>query len=257
MAILLLDFSNLAYLSFFNSLKVHKKKPEEVDASYNGHIDSFSAKIEKLLEKLSSEQTTPVFVLDQKPIHKYALYPEYKSNRKTLPFNPKPSLLGIIRYWGWRTIYSPDMEADDAIASFVARNFDDNKIVVVTSDKDIWQVNDHPNTSILNPVTLNFVTLDDLRESFSISNYSQIKLHKALWGDASDAVPNSAPRMQKYLLPVINKSNGELDDFYEKLKEERISNRCRELLDLNKAQIHINYELVRLQYSCKVINYQW
>ena len=59
------------------------------------------------------------------------------------------------------------MEADDAIATFVAQNCDDQKIVVVTTDKDLWQILDHPNTSILDPGSLEFVTEKLLKEKFN------------------------------------------------------------------------------------------
>ena len=255
----LIDFSNVAYLSFYGSLRANNIKPEECPEDYIGHIDSFKKKIDQIYQKGQqlSDQQTMVFVLDDKPTYRLSIYPEYKASRKKMTFSPKKALMDLIKFWNIKTVISPGNEADDIIATMVAEHSDDTKVGVVTTDKDIWQINTFLNTFVMNPQTLDIVTEENLRKDFEINHWSKIKLHKALFGDSSDNMPNNTPRMQRYLLQVINDSDGNLDTFYELLKSVKVSDRCEELLKKNKEAIKINYRLAKLRYNCDIKDYVW
>lgn len=254
----LIDFSNIAYLAFYHSLRMCGLKPEDVMEGYTEHIGSFKTKIEKIMNKCNSagEQLIPVFALDQFPKWKHDLYPEYKAGRTPLKFSPKKSLLKTIENWGWKIIYAEGMEADDVIATFVARNCDDSKITVVTTDRDIWQVADHPNTVVLDPTTFEYANEKALKEKFGIEKYSQLKLVKALFGDPADNVKNNAKFMGKHLLPIIAKTEGDLNHFLDECSRATMSARCKEVLSENKEKIETNYKLVCLKYNCKILDHK-
>lgn len=247
--IVLIDFSNLVWSSFFSSLKYHKYEPENCPADYTGHVDFFHQKLIKILQDQPCEDY--IFALDDKPKLKYSIFPEYKKSRKRLNFNPKPSVMRLLQAWKAKTLHAQHHEADDVIASYIANNLDVD-IAVATTDKDLWQLLENPKTKIYNFHKNIFITKRELDEAYGLKDFSQIKLHKTLWGDAGDNVPNLVPRMQKNLMPYVMQTDGTLNTFW-KIADanwDNLSDRCREILDSNRDKLKINYELVRLNFDC-------
>lgn len=250
--LVIIDFSNLVWSAFFSSLKYHKYEPENCPENYTGHVDFFHQKLIKILQDQPCDEY--MFALDHTPQAKFTIYNEYKKNRKRLNFKPKPAIEKLLNFWQAKILHSEYNEADDAIASFVADNLD-RDIVVATTDKDLWQLIENPKTKIYNFHKNSFVTKKELDEAFGITEYSHVKLHKTLWGDAGDNVPNLVPRMQKNLLPYFMHTDGTLNNFLSVITANwnNISGRCRELLEENKEKLKINYQLVRLNFDCPYI----
>jgi len=250
---LLIDFSNLAYSSFFAAIRNDNIKPEETPPHYTGHVHVFHQKVQSLQQ--ASHAAKMIFALDQWPKAKAELLPTYKSTRKKMEFNPKTALLTALQSWYCKTIEAQHEEADDVIASYVAQNFDYENIFVATTDKDIWQIADHPNCTIYNFHSNYSVTAAKLKEDFRVDEFRHIRLYKALFGDSGDNIPNATPRMQAHLIPLVIMSNGTLEHFWDivDVKKGQLSARCQELLEANKKQIAINYELTTLRYNCKLI----
>lgn len=264
---LLIDFSNLVYVSFFSCAMESKLDTENIPPYYNTHLHTFTRKLEWIHRRHPMHKI--IFALDQRPTEKYEIYPEYKKRDKKLicsdgsKFDPREIVLAEIAKRGATVVYAKDREADDAIASFVAQNFY-SEIVVVSTDKDLWAILDHKNVRLFNMVKNEYVNKTHLRESFCIKDkhkvltnwikhYSQIKLWKTLWGDSSDNIPNAIPRMKKQLLPFVNASDGTWEDFKKKLDYGQLTKKCKELLLKNEEQIKINSKLVDLKYNCDLI----
>ena len=210
----------------------------------------FHRKVEVLLQQTGASKY--MFALDHKPEAKFAIYPEYKQTRKPMEFNPKPKLLEMIKNWNCYTLEAKGYEADDVIASYVAQYHDDEEIEVASTDKDMWQVLDHPNTKVYNFYSNSFVSTTHVEEAFKISEYKHIKLVKALFGDSGDNVKNVCLRQGVHLLPVIKKSDGSVDDLIEKIKSETLPKKCVEVFNDNMDKIRVNYELVKLKYNCRI-----
>lgn len=247
--ILLIDFSNLVWASFFGSLKYTKYEPETCPLDYTGHVDFFHQKLVKILQDVSCSQY--LFVLDHKPHQKYTIFPDYKKSRKKLQFDPKPAVIRLLEVWQAQVVHSEGCEADDVIASYVADNLD-TPITVATTDKDLWQLLENDKTKIYNFIKNSFVTKRELDEVYGVDSFAKIKLHKTLWGDSGDNVPNLIPRMQKPLIPYIIQSDGTLDHFWKVVTANwgTLSDRCQNLLTDNKDSLKINYQLVRLNFDC-------
>lgn len=187
---LLIDFSNLAYASFFKTIAEARIQPDKIPLFYKDHVKHFNDRIQKIRQHHGLADL--VYALDRRPVHKYDIYPDYKKGRGKLMcedgsfYDVKKPCLEDLEIQGATVIYAEDHEADDAIASFVAQHFD-NDITVVSSDKDLWIVLDHPNVKILNFLKSEYITKQHLREAFCIKDkygviqkylteYSQIKL---------------------------------------------------------------------------------
>jgi 5'-3' exonuclease len=250
----LIDFSNIVYACFHSSLHQNGLTPESpIPAGYDSHLMHLDMKVGGICNALQVPATSLVMVKDQYPKEKHELYPEYKQNRKTMTFNPKHSAEDWLRAKGCPFVLSPEKEADDVIATLTAWHSMEHKVIVVTGDKDLWQILNHPNTYIYNHHTKEYIGYEKIEKAFGVSDPAHIRLVKALWGDSGDNIPNAVPRMQKALIPIIQSTTGDLNEFYEKAEQADLSKRCRELLTESRKQVEINWSLAGLQYNCPLV----
>lgn len=250
---ILVDFSNLAYSAFFKTIAEERLKPENIPKYYDSHIYNFRDKLEVALRESGFPNPTYVFAMDNKPKEKMELMPEYKQNRKKLDFNPKIAVVNMIKQWPCLQAEAKYAEADDVIASLVKMYYNHN-FVVLTTDRDLWVLRRYPNVRIFDPFKRAFISTEHLKEKFKLDRWDQIEIHKILWGDSSDQIPNRIPRMQKQLLPVIAKTNGSLDDFLymAEMHKDDLSKRCLELLSENHEGLRLNEKLVKLRTDLEI-----
>jgi 5'-3' exonuclease len=225
--------------------------PKQYDAKLVLHTN-LDLKLETLKEAIGVLPNYFVFVRDSHAEAKYQMFPGYKGNRDRDRFDPRPLAEGYVRNSlasSARWVVSPKYEADDTVATLAIAESSagDKDVVVVSGDKDLWQLLQYPRIRIFNPSQKVFVERQHIAKAFNGLNDPRfIALHKALWGDAGDNVPNAVPRMQKPLQPVIEASDGTLMDFLEKTDQFPLSPRCVQLLQENLRQVVINDKLVRL-----------
>jgi len=253
------DFSNLVYISFFAA---YRGEPTAIPLHYDAHVAYFHNCIGSY--RRWNGLADFVYALDTRPDEKYRLHPGYKAGRQKLShkdgsrFN---ALQPILDSMGQATTIKADgYEADDAMASFVAQNFED-EIIIVTTDKDLWCVADHPNARVYDPLKREFIDKHHVRASFCrkdkhkvvqehLTEFAQIKLFKTLWGDSSDAIPNVVLRTKNELLPLLTTTDGSLEDFYDKVAAAKLTPKCRLKISEAKEKIILNNKLVRLNYGC-------
>ena len=252
------DFSNLVYIAFFAA---YRGKPDQVPKYYTEHVDYFKKCIASY--RRWNGMAKFIYALDSRPEEKYRLLPGYKAGRQKLTHPDgtrfdateaiKPNLGYAI------TIIAGGYEADDSIASFVAQHFND-EVTVITTDKDIWQISDHPNASVYDPLKKEFIGKHHVRASFCrkdkhkvihehLTEFAQIRLWKSLWGDSGDSVPNVVLRTKNELISIMAASDGSLEDFYDKVAEAKLSPKCRQKLKDAEEAILLNDKLVRLNYA--------
>lgn len=186
-----------------------------------------------------------VMVLDSHPKWKYDAFPGYKGERDKDRHNPRPEAEVFLReaYPGAQWVCSPGNEADDAIATLVKANKAQRAIVIVSGDKDLWQLLE-PRVKLLNPVTKKFLDLETVAAKFHGLEPKHIRAAKAFWGDPSDSLPNCAPRQQKQLVPLIKSAEGDLSKLGN-LKAQ-VSSVCWSHLQDNAKQVAINWKLAGL-----------
>jgi len=248
----LVDFSNLANMAFFSAISFAKIKPEETPLDFRNHIQSFNQKLSGFLSKFHWDELW--FVLDSRPQYKYDLYPDYKSGRKRMDFDPKTAIFDLLKSWNSNMLVAKGFEADDGIATFATQSEGD--VLILSSDKDLWQLLNRPQTWIFSMYNNQYITPDALSEAFELDSFKHISLYKTLWGDSGDSVPNLAPRQKKHLLPAVRESDGTLKSFYECLQRHSVPEKCREVLEANKDKILINEKLVSLNTDCQLTMFQ-
>lgn len=131
------------------------------------------------------------------------IYSEYKKNRKPEKLNrfyeddiPDSeenrqhqliTLIGMLKHLPVCQIYVPNCEGDDVIAYLSRGPFRNKDKIIVSSDKDMYQLLDE-NTKIYSLHKKTFVTESDLFEEFRITS-ENFALAKCLCGDVSDNIP--------------------------------------------------------------------
>lgn len=245
---LLIDFSNIAYISFSGC--------EELD-------DPIVAACQHLVTKLTSVQKSlnyqgikiseVIFVEDRPPLKKYERFPNYKLHRQGVSTLPKQEIKEAL--WmedNWSFCHSPEFEADDTLATLAHTK---KKSIILTSDRDLWQVIDMPRVMVYDPRLRELINASNIEKAFRVVKPCHIPLVKALWGDAGDEVPNVVPRTHKAFLPVIMGSDGTYEDFLVKLDAHWPNIDAKRRLAYLDAEdaIRINYQLVALENDCPIV----
>lgn len=248
------DFSNIAHMAYYPALEAHNADPSRYDLVevFKNNLRLKLQSVSDVLLRTGILDAEFIFVKDEYAVRKILLYPQYKQShgKSNMPIEEGVQFIKDKGYG--RFCSSPDNEADDAIATLVREN---GGGVVVSMDKDLWQLIDHKNTLVIDPLNKVFIREQHVYKVFRLQDACHIALYKALWGDAGDCVPNAVPRMQRHLLPVIRSSDGTLDGFSSALTMvwDFLSKRCQVLYSEGQAQVYVNYELVKLDTQCQIV----
>jgi DNA polymerase-1 len=132
-----------------------------------------------------------------------ALYSEYKMNARPEKLNrfyeddiPDSennkkhqliALLGMLKHVPVCQLYTSDCEGDDVIAYLARGPFRGKNKIIVSSDKDMYQLLDDT-TKIYSLHKKNFITIENVVEDFRVQP-KNFALAKALCGDPSDNIP--------------------------------------------------------------------
>lgn len=250
------DWSNICHMCYSVASKNYEENCERQVFDYT-LVEIFHYNLASKIRHLSNTileagyvDAEFVFVKDEDSRRKIMLYPNYKIHRSERVIPMEDAIEHIYQKGYGDFCYSPDNEADDAIATLVTQNDG----IIISADKDLWQLL-RDNVPILNPMTKLFITLADIDKAFNLQTPSHIALYKSLWGDAGDGVPNAVPRMQRHLLPLVRATDGTLDSLKAEIKSAwwGLSRRCRDLYAENERQVAINWELVKLDTSCEIV----
>ena len=158
--------------------------------------------------KKDSEGSPIVVVFDAKgKTFRNKIYSEYKANRPPMPDDLRDQLeplKNICKAIGFPLIEIAGVEADDVIATIVKlakeRKF---KAVVSSLDKDLMQLVQDPNTTIMNTMTHQIFDEKKVFEKFGVKP-NQIRDMLALVGDSSDNIPGVPKVGQKTAAKWLN-----------------------------------------------------
>jgi len=167
-----------------------------------GGITGTLVAISSLAERFSPDRIVVVWESGGSP-RKRAIFKDYKSGRKPQKLNryygediPNTIenrnvqisvLISLMSYLPIVQIYVPDCEADDVIGYLCKYRLSDQRKVIVSSDKDFYQLLDKK-TIIYSPTWKKFVSFQEVREKFKISA-ENFCLGKSICGDSSDNIP--------------------------------------------------------------------
>ena len=198
--------------------------------------------------KKDSEGSPIIVVFDAKgKTFRSEIYKEYKANRPPMPEDLRQQLdplKEICKAIGFPLIEIPGVEADDVIATLVNKAKQKNfKAVVSSLDKDLMQLVEDPNITIMNTMKHQIFTEDKVFEKFGVQP-NQIRDMLALVGDSSDNIPGVPKVGQKTAAKWLNEYKN-LDGI--KDNAELIKGVVGENLRNSLADLERNVELVSLK----------
>ncbi|MDE5057384.1 DNA polymerase I, partial [Wolbachia endosymbiont of Drosophila bocki] len=185
---------------------------------------------------------------------RHNLYPEYKANRVTPPEDLTPQftiLREAVEAFNLSYEEIEGYEADDIIATLAAKyaNHQDFKVVVVSSDKDLFQLLNH-NILIFDPIKNIYIDEKRVVEKFGVNSHKLLDLF-SLTGDASDnipGVPGIGPKTATKLLDEFDSLNNIIENI-DNIERTRIRN----ILTEHKEKALISRELLSL---CEKVDLQ-
>jgi DNA polymerase-1 len=181
--------------------------------------------------------------------------------------NMRQQLIRVKEYLSVLPVYQfeiENLEADDTIAYIVNNLFKKDKKIIVSSDRDYWQLIDD-NVNVFRPVKRETITKKEVLDEFGCSpqNYALVK---AVVGDKSDEIPGLqkglGPKTVIKLFPFLAEEKkyeiADILDYAQKSSNLKLA----EKYSVFKDQVSVdlfkrNYSLVQLrEYNINTIDTQ-
>lgn len=232
-----------------------------------GGLVGFLTMVKNLVEKLTPRQVIVVWDGVGGSSRRRALFPDYKSNRKPVKLNrfyegdipdteknrvwQMLTLTEVLKKTAVVQMHIADCEADDVIAHLCRARFIDTPKVIVSSDKDFYQLLDEK-TAIWSPSKKVFVCPTDVVTEFGVA-VSNFALAKAVCGDGSDNIPGvkgvGFKKLVKAVPELLTTPGLDMSTFFSLCEEKAVNLSRRGILsNLSdaRATIELNMKLVDL-----------
>jgi hypothetical protein len=145
-----------------------------------------------LKKKFSKEYGELVICHDSGACWRKEFFPEYKGNRKKqkekspIDWDNIFTIFDMIRNevrdnFPYKHMHIPHAEADDIIAILTKKYHQEEKVLIVSSDKDFQQLQRFPNVKQYTPLHKKLLKCDDPK---------QFLIEHIIKGDSSDGIPN-------------------------------------------------------------------
>ena len=185
------------------------------------------------------------------------LFKKYKLGaRKALQITEshKAKASELLSFLGSLQIKTIKGEADDAIAAYVATLDPTDTVVIVTEDKDLWQLVKDPYRRVLS-VRRGCITESEVIQNLHGIKPSEILLYKALCGDSSDNLPRVKGLRSQTAIRLIHREKT-LKKLLRAVKDldevSWVTDRERSSLEVCKDQVRLNYRLAKLRAELPV-----
>ena len=238
----LIDGTSLCYRSFF-AIKLTTSSGFPTGAVYG-----FYQTLKKILTKYKPKYIGVCFDVSRKTFRQKK-FKEYKINRPPLPDGLKaqfPLVKKLLGALGIKIIEKEGFEADDVIASLCRRARKDNlDVVIVSSDKDLYQLIDKDKVSVYNYNKDKFINRHEFLKEYGFSPELIID-YLSLAGDSTDNIPG-AKGIGKVGAAKLIGEFGSIGNIFKNL--DKLPQKLKKLLSENKRKVFLSRELVELS-SC-------
>jgi DNA polymerase-1 len=239
----LIDGSSFLYRAFYGLQPMHTTSGAQIHAVFG-----FCRMLKKLLDQYQPKAI--MLIWDSKGrTERHELYPEYKSTRQIVPselMQQKDKIMVFADLIGLQQIAQTGIEADDIIYS-LAQDYSQagHEVVVVSSDKDLYQLVKDPKIIVLD--LFKNITIDKLKFQ-ELYNFPVEKLafFYALVGDTSDNIPGVRGIGKQGAQILVNQFE-DLDDLYNNL-DQVASARSRTALETYESDADLSWQLFSLKY---------
>jgi len=246
---IIIDMNQISLASLMMDLNM--RKSNEVDEGMVRHMILNSIRLYR--QQFTKEYGEVVLTYDSKHYWRREYFPNYKaSRRKGREKDSKDwdDIFGVLNKikaefkdnlpYKYLEVYGA--EADDIIAT-LCKNFQDEKIMIVSGDKDFIQLQKYPNVKQYSPILKKYVNGHDPN--------TYIKEH-ILKGDTSDGVPNVLSPDNTFVDGIRQRPLGrkkienwldiDIDDLQEEVK--RNYQRNNKLINLDNVPEELEKEIM-------------
>jgi 5'-3' exonuclease len=246
---IIIDMNQISLASLMMDLNM--RKSNEVDEGMVRHMILNSIRLYR--QQFTKEYGEVVLTYDSKHYWRREYFPNYKaSRRKGREKDSKDwdAIFGVLNKikaefkdnlpYKYLEVYGA--EADDIIAT-LCKNFQDEKIMIVSGDKDFIQLQKYPNVKQYSPILKKYVNGHDPN--------TYIKEH-ILKGDTSDGVPNVLSPDNTFVDGIRQRPLGrkkienwldiDIDDLQEEVK--RNYQRNNKLINLDNVPEELEKEIM-------------
>ncbi len=255
----IVDGNNLLFRAFY-ALPVNMMN---ANGEYCNAVFGFVRMMIEIIRDHKPKYIAVAFDSDKKNF-RHNIFPEYKGTRKPAPMemaNQFALARKFLDAMGVRYVEEQGIEADDIIG-VLSKKFDNVERVIVTADRDCFQLISD-NCTVLSPKKgiSGTVQIDanTLLEEYGLTP-SQIIDYKALAGDTSDNIPGVSGIGEKTAKELLA-TYGTLDNLYAHINE--ITGRKHDNLVNDKERAYMSYKLATilrdydLNYSLEDFGYKF
>lgn len=231
-----MDGCNLLHQSF------HKfEKLKSTDGRPSGAIFGFFKSLHMYIDRFNPKEVYITFDNGHSEFRD-KLNPNYKGHRKNISIDyeslqlQKAEIMKILRYLRINYIFdknkSSNYEGDDFLAYLVLKKFNNDKVTIVSSDKDFNQLISS-SVKIFNPRKEQYVREDNCKDLFEYSPEETVD-YLSLVGDKSDDIegyPGMGPKKTRAFLDKYGSIKNYLKD-HDDEKMKAVYEKNRQLIDL-------------------------
>ncbi|MGQ9843917.1 MAG: DNA polymerase I [Spirochaetota bacterium] len=250
------DGHALCYRAYF-ALQRHpltNSQGQNVSAIYG-----FFRMLLRLLQTQKPDYTIIAFDPPKKSF-RFSIYPEYKAQRAKMPDDLRSQIEEIkamLQEMDFTVVIIDDYEADDVLGSIASQYSNTFKVVLVTGDKDAYQLLTDTNVSIYagKKGITEFESIDaaSVVEKLGVRP-EQIIDYMALTGDAVDNIPGVKGIGEKTAAKLLQQYNT-LDNIYQHIDE--LSGKIKEHIKIQKESAYLSRTLVTIKTDIQLpINIQ-
>ena len=195
---------------------------QEVQAIYG-----FIRKLRHIMTERSSYM--PLVLWDGRAKWRFDLWPQYKGNRRSTPDQvamkeavkaQRPEVMKILATLGVTQMVPSTSEADD-LAAHIVQNCEYNRVLLVTGDRDWWQLINERVYWLDVRREGKYVNHQTFVENAGFANTRQFVHAKALKGDTSDNIPGVGKIGEAYAKKLFEQAPG-VRSFLKKCKSGEI-----------------------------------
>ena len=238
----IVDGNSILYREFFALPNLINRHGE-----YTGALFGFAKTMVEIVTKFKPSHLAVAFDAG-KITFRNSIYDGYKATRKPMPEELRSQLAPVremLSAMNIKYIEEPGIEGDDVIGSLVGK-FNDIKKVIVTGDRDSYQLIDENTEVYLNKKGLSDIKVLDeqaIQEMFGLTP-KQMVFVKAIQGDTSDNIPGVKGIGEKGALKLIS-LYGSLDGVYQNI--DKISGATRNYLVEDREKAYMSLDLARIK----------
>ncbi len=239
--LVIIDGNSIMYRSFYALPLLANTEGE-----YSNAIYGFAMQVINIINNIKPKYMVVAFDFS-KHTFRNDLFDGYKSNRKPMPDELRSQVVPLkemLKQMNIAVVEQEGIEGDDVIG-IVSKKFLDTETIIVTGDRDSFQlVDDVTSVYFTKKGTSDVKIINEkaLKEEYGVTPKQFIDL-KALQGDSSDNIPGVAGVGSKTATELIQKYSS-IENLYDHIDE--ISGKLKNKLEEGKKMAFLSKELATI-----------